>query len=181
MQVSGVIGVEGADTFVRPIYAGNAFATVQSKDPVKVLTIRTTAFESAAAGGAAPVEAVAAAADTGLSTVTGQEIVKSDRPELASARVVISGGRGLASGDHLVGHLEFLRAGPGFPQHDEGDDDPQKQGDVAERLHRHPVDGEGQGIPRAQRARAWGHDRADRAPTFEYRSTYLATTALAEK
>ena len=100
-QVSEVTAIEAPDTFVRPIYAGNAFATVQSKDPVKVLTVRTTAFDSAAGGGSAPVEAIAAAADTGLTQVTGQEIVKSDRPELASARVVISGGRGLASGENF--------------------------------------------------------------------------------
>ncbi len=84
---------------MRPIYAGNAFATVQSKDPVKVLTVRTTAFDGAAVGGSAPVESIAAAADTGLSRVTGQELVKSARPELASARVVVSGGRGLGSGE----------------------------------------------------------------------------------
>jgi electron transfer flavoprotein alpha subunit len=100
-QVSEVTAIESPDTFVRPIYAGNAFATVQSKDPVKVLTVRTTAFDSAAAGGAAPVEAIPAAADTGLSRVTGQELVKSERPELASARVVVSGGRGLASGENF--------------------------------------------------------------------------------
>ncbi|MFO1323839.1 MAG: FAD-binding protein [Burkholderiales bacterium] len=100
-QVSEVTGIETADTFVRPIYAGNAFATVQSKDPVKVLTVRTTAFDSAGAGGSATVETIAAAADTGLSKVTGQEITKSERPELTSARIVISGGRGLGSGDNF--------------------------------------------------------------------------------
>ena len=100
-QVSEVTAIESADTFVRPIYAGNAFATVQSKDPIKVLTVRTTAFESAAGGGSAPVESVAAAPDTGLSRVTGQELTKSERPELASARIVISGGRGLGSGDNF--------------------------------------------------------------------------------
>jgi len=98
-QVSEVTAIDGPDTFVRPIYAGNAFATVQSKDPVKVLTVRTTAFDGAAVGGSAPVEGIAAAADTGLSRVTGQELVKSARPELASARVVVSGGRGLGSGE----------------------------------------------------------------------------------
>jgi len=100
-QVSEVTAIGSADTFVRPIYAGNAFATVQSNDPVKVLTVRTTAFDSAAGGGIAPVEAIPAAADTGLSRVTGQELVKSERPELASARVVISGGRGLGSGENF--------------------------------------------------------------------------------
>ena len=105
-QVSDVTGIESPDTFVRPIYAGNAFATVQSKDPVKILTVRTTAFDSAGAGGSAPVETVAAAADTGLSKVTGQELTKSERPELVSARIVISGGRGLGSG----GNFKMLEA-----------------------------------------------------------------------
>jgi len=100
-QVSEVTAIESADTFVRPIYAGNAFATVQSKDPVKVLTVRTTAFESAPSGGNASIESVAAAPDTGLSKVTGQELTKSERPELAGARVVISGGRGLGSGENF--------------------------------------------------------------------------------
>jgi electron transfer flavoprotein alpha subunit len=100
-QVSDVIGIESADTFVRPIYAGNAFATVQSKDPIKILTVRTTAFDAAGGGGSGAVESVAAAPDTGLSKVTGQELTKSERPELTSARVVISGGRGLGSGDNF--------------------------------------------------------------------------------
>jgi len=100
-QVSDVIAIESADTFVRPIYAGNAFATVQSKDPVKVLTVRTTAFEAAGGGGGAPIETVEAAPDTGKSKVTGQELTKSERPELAGARIVISGGRGLGSGDNF--------------------------------------------------------------------------------
>jgi electron transfer flavoprotein alpha subunit len=100
-QVSDVTAIESADTFVRPIYAGNAFATVQSKDPVKVLTVRTTAFDAAASGGNAPIESVAAAPDTGLSKVTGQELTKSERPELAGARIVISGGRGLGSGENF--------------------------------------------------------------------------------
>jgi electron transfer flavoprotein alpha subunit len=97
-QISEIIAVQSADTFVRPIYAGNAFATVQSKDPVKVITVRATAFDAAVAvGGNAAVETVAAAADTGLARVTGQEISKLDRPELTSARVVVSGGRALGS------------------------------------------------------------------------------------
>ncbi len=100
-QVSDVTAIESADTFVRPIYAGNAFATVQSKDPVKVVTIRTTGFDAVAATGNAPVEAVPAAPDTGRSKVTGQELTKSERPELTSARVVISGGRGLGSGENF--------------------------------------------------------------------------------
>jgi electron transfer flavoprotein alpha subunit len=100
-QVSDVTAIESADTFVRPIYAGNAFATVQSKDPVKVLTVRTTAFDSAPPGGSAPIENVDAAPDTGLSKVTGQELTKSERPELAGARIVVSGGRGLGSGENF--------------------------------------------------------------------------------
>ena len=100
-QVSDVTAVESADTFVRPIYAGNAFATVQSKDPVKVITVRTTGFDAVSAGGSAPVDNVAAAPDTGLSKVLGQELTKSERPELVSARIVISGGRGLGSGDNF--------------------------------------------------------------------------------
>ncbi|MEO6565450.1 MAG: FAD-binding protein, partial [Casimicrobiaceae bacterium] len=100
-QVSDVIGIESPDTFVRPIYAGNAFATVQSKDPVKVLTVRTTAFDAAGTGGAAAVSIVAAAPDTGMSKVVGQELTKSERPELAGARIVVSGGRGLGSGENF--------------------------------------------------------------------------------
>ncbi|MFO1302902.1 MAG: FAD-binding protein [Burkholderiales bacterium] len=100
-QVSDVTGIESADTFVRPIYAGNAFATVRSKDPVKVITVRTTGFDAVPEGGSAPVENIAAAPDTGLSKVLGQELTKSERPELVSARVVISGGRGLGSGDNF--------------------------------------------------------------------------------
>ncbi len=100
-QISEVIAIESSDTFVRPIYAGNAFATVQSKDPVKVLTVRTTAFDAAGAGGAAAVTVVPAVADTGQARVTAQELTKSERPELTSARVVISGGRGLGSGENF--------------------------------------------------------------------------------
>jgi len=100
-QVSDIIAVESSDTFVRPIYAGNAFATVQSKDAKKVITVRTTAFDSAAAGGQASVESVAAPADFGRAQVLGQELTKSDRPELTSARIVISGGRGLQKGENF--------------------------------------------------------------------------------
>ncbi|MCC6196726.1 MAG: electron transfer flavoprotein subunit alpha/FixB family protein [Burkholderiales bacterium] len=100
-QVSDITGIDSPDTFVRPIYAGNAFATVQSKDPVKVLTVRTTAFDSAPSGGSAAVESIPAPADTGHSRVTGQELTKSERPELTSARIVVSGGRGLGSGDNF--------------------------------------------------------------------------------
>jgi electron transfer flavoprotein alpha subunit len=101
-QVSDIIAVVSPDTFVRPIYAGSAFATVQSKDPLIVITVRATGFDAApATGGNAPIEAVAAAPDTGLAKVTGQELSKSDRPELTSARIVISGGRGMGSGENF--------------------------------------------------------------------------------
>src|SRR5512147_1923211 len=101
-QVSDIIAVESPDTFVRPIYAGSAFATVRTKDPIVVLTVRATGFDAApATGGSATVESVAAAPDTGLAKVVGQELTKSDRPELTSARVVVSGGRGLGSGDNF--------------------------------------------------------------------------------
>jgi electron transfer flavoprotein alpha subunit len=107
-QVSDITGIESPDTFVRPIYAGNAFATVQSKDPVKVVTIRTTGFDAAPEGGSAPVEIVAAVPPTGGATVTGQELTKSERPELTSARIVISGGRGLGNGENFRKLLEPL-------------------------------------------------------------------------
>ncbi|MDR3055452.1 MAG: FAD-binding protein [Zoogloeaceae bacterium] len=96
-QISDVISVQSADTFVRPIYAGNALATVQSGDKVKVLTVRATGFEAVGDGGSAPVEAVAAAADTALTKNLGQEITKSERPDLGAAKIVVSGGRGLGS------------------------------------------------------------------------------------
>jgi electron transfer flavoprotein alpha subunit len=100
-QISEITAIESPDTFVRPIYAGSAFATVQSKDPIKVVTVRATAFDAAATSGSAPVESVSAAADTGLAKVTGQELTKSDRPELTSARVVIAGGRGVGSAENF--------------------------------------------------------------------------------
>ncbi len=101
-QVSDIVAVESPDTFVRPIYAGNAFATVQSKDAKKVITVRTTGFDAAAAsGGGAQVETVAVPADSGLTQVMGQELTKSDRPELTSARIVISGGRGMQNGENF--------------------------------------------------------------------------------
>jgi electron transfer flavoprotein alpha subunit len=101
-QVSDIIGIESADTFVRPIYAGNALATVKSKDAIKLITVRTTGFDAAAAtGGSAAVESVAAPADTGLSKFVGREEAKSERPELTSARVVVSGGRGMGSGENF--------------------------------------------------------------------------------
>jgi electron transfer flavoprotein alpha subunit len=101
-QVSDISAVVSPDTFVRPIYAGNALATVQSKDAKKVVTVRTSSFDKAAAeGGSAPVEAVEAAADPGLSTFVGQALSKSERPELTSAKIVVSGGRGMGSGDNF--------------------------------------------------------------------------------
>ncbi len=101
-QVSDIIAVESSDTFVRPIYAGSAFATVQSRDPKKVITVRTTGFDAAAAsGGSGVVEPVAAPPDHGAVRVVGQELTKSDRPELTNARIVISGGRGLQKGENF--------------------------------------------------------------------------------
>ena len=102
-QVSDVIEVLDADTFVRPIYAGNALATVKSSDAIKVVTVRGTNFEPADAdGGSAAIEDEAAAGDQGLSSWVGQELSKSDRPELTSARVVISGGRGMQNGENFA-------------------------------------------------------------------------------
>jgi electron transfer flavoprotein alpha subunit len=100
-QVSDIVAVQSADTFVRPIYAGNAFATVQSSDPIKVITVRTTGFDAAGSGGSASVEALAPGPDKGQSTVVSQELTKSARPELAGAKRVVSGGRGLASGENF--------------------------------------------------------------------------------
>ncbi|MBM3545929.1 MAG: electron transfer flavoprotein subunit alpha/FixB family protein [Alphaproteobacteria bacterium] len=101
-QISEIIEVVSADTFVRPIYAGNAMATVQSKDAVKIVTVRATGFDPAAAtGGSASIEKVAAKGAAGLSEFKGSELSKSERPELTSARIVISGGRGMQSGDNF--------------------------------------------------------------------------------
>ena len=100
-QISEISAVVSPDTFVRPIYAGNALATVQSKDAIKVITVRATAFEPAAAGGSAPIEALAAVADSGHSAVTGRNLTKSERPELAAARVIVSGGRGMGNGENF--------------------------------------------------------------------------------
>ena len=102
MQISDISAVVSPDTFVRPIYAGNALATVQSKDPIKVITVRGTAFPPGeATGGAAPIETVAATGSAGLSEFVRAELSKSERPELTSARVIISGGRGMQSGDNF--------------------------------------------------------------------------------
>ena len=101
-QISEISAIESADTFVRPIYAGNALATVQSSDAIKIITVRGTGFEAAASeGGSAPIEAAATADDPGISTFVSAELTKSERPELTSARVVISGGRGMQSGDNF--------------------------------------------------------------------------------
>jgi electron transfer flavoprotein alpha subunit len=110
-QISEITAVLGEDTFQRPIYAGNAIATVKSSDPVKIITVRGTAFEPAAAeGGSAAVETAGGAGDAGLSSFVGQELSKSERPELTSARVIVSGGRGMQSGEnfHLLEKLADL-------------------------------------------------------------------------
>ncbi len=101
-QISEITKVESADTFERPIYAGNAIATVQSEDPVKVITVRTTGFDAAAAtGGSAAVESISAVADAGKVAFVSLEVAKSDRPELTAAKVIVSGGRGMGSGDNF--------------------------------------------------------------------------------
>lgn len=100
-MLSEVIGVESADTFTRPIYAGNAIATVQSSDAIKVMTVRGTAFDAATDGGSATVEALDTAKNAGISAFVGEELAKSDRPELTAAKIVISGGRGMQNGDNF--------------------------------------------------------------------------------
>ena len=102
-QLSDVTKVISADTFERPIYAGNAIATVQSTDAIKVLTVRTTGFDAAAAtGGSAAVEVITAVADSGSSTFTGREVTQSDRPELTAAKIIVSGGRAMGSNDKFM-------------------------------------------------------------------------------
>ena len=102
MQISDISAVEGPDTFVRPIYAGNALATVQSKDKIKIITVRGTAFAPAAAtGGNAAIETIEKAEAPGITEFVGAELSKSERPELTSARIIISGGRGMQSGDNF--------------------------------------------------------------------------------
>jgi electron transfer flavoprotein alpha subunit len=102
-QISEIVSVESADTFKRPIYAGNVIATVKSADAKKVITVRTTAFDAVAAeGGSATVEAVAAVHDAGISSFVGEEVAVSDRPELTAASVVISGGRGMQNGENFA-------------------------------------------------------------------------------
>ena len=107
-QISEIVAIEAADTFIRPIYAGNALATVKSADAVKVITVRTTAFDAAGSGGAAAVATIAAGPDLAQAKVTGREITKSARPELGAAKIIVSGGRGLASGENYHKLLEPL-------------------------------------------------------------------------
>ena len=108
-QISDIVAIDSADTFERPIYAGNAIATVQSSDPIKVITVRTTGFDAAAAeGGSAEIEKLDAAPDSGISEFVSREIVKLDRPELNAAQIIVSGGRGLGSGENYTKVLEPL-------------------------------------------------------------------------
>ena len=106
MQVSDIIKVVSPDTFERPIYAGNAIQTVKSKDSKKIITVRTASFQPAGAGNSAPVETVAAAADPGVSSFVGEELSKSDRPELTSAKIIISGGRAMQSRENFSKYIE---------------------------------------------------------------------------
>lgn len=109
MQISEILSVESADTFTRPIYAGNAIATVKTSDAKKVLTVRGTAFEKAATtGGSASVEAISGKGDVSLSSFVGAEIAKSERPELTSAKIIVSGGRALQSGENFTSLIDPL-------------------------------------------------------------------------
>ncbi|WP_168788249.1 electron transfer flavoprotein subunit alpha/FixB family protein [Paraburkholderia aromaticivorans] len=108
-QISDITAVDSPDTFERPIYAGNAIATVQSQDPIKVITVRTTGFDPVAAeGGSASVEKIEAAADSGISSFVSREVTKLDRPELTAAKIIVSGGRGLGNGENYTKVLEPL-------------------------------------------------------------------------
>ena len=108
-QISDIMSVESADTFKRPIYAGNAIATVQSGDSIKIITVRTTAFDGAAAeGGSATVESATVVADSGKSSFVAREVAKSERPELTAAKIIVSGGRGLGSSENFKSVLEPL-------------------------------------------------------------------------
>lgn len=106
MQISDIIKVESPDTFVRPIYAGNALQTVKSTDAKKVITVRTSTFQATGEGGSAPVETVAAVADPGISSFAGEELSKSDRPELTSAKIIISGGRAMQNRENFTKYIE---------------------------------------------------------------------------
>jgi electron transfer flavoprotein alpha subunit len=106
MQISEITKVIAPDTFERPIYAGNAIQTVKSTDAKKVITVRTSTFQATSEGGSAPVETVTAAADPGLSSFVGEELSKSDRPELTSAKIIISGGRAMQSRENFTKYIE---------------------------------------------------------------------------
>ena len=106
MQISDVMKVVSPDTFERPVYAGNAIQTVQSTEAKKLMTIRTASFQATGEGGSASVETVSAGEDPGLSTFKGEEVAKSDRPELASAKIIVSGGRALGSGENFTRVIE---------------------------------------------------------------------------
>ncbi|MDQ0396460.1 electron transfer flavoprotein subunit alpha/FixB family protein [Labrys monachus] len=106
MQISDVVKIVSADTFERPIYAGNAVQTVQSSDAKKVITVRTASFAATGEGGAAPVEPVAATADPGISSFKGEALARSDRPELASAKIIISGGRAMQNRENFTTYIE---------------------------------------------------------------------------
>jgi electron transfer flavoprotein alpha subunit len=106
MQISDIVKVIGPDTFERLIYAGNAVQTVRSRDKVKVITVRTSTFAAAGAGGSAPIEDVAAGADAGISSFVGEELSKTDRPELTSAKIIISGGRAMQSRENFTTYIE---------------------------------------------------------------------------
>lgn len=106
MQISDIIKVVAPDTFERPIYAGNAIQTVKSKDAKKVITVRTSTFQAAGEGGNAPIEAATAAADPGVSSFVGEAVSKSERPELASAKIIISGGRAMANAENFGKYIE---------------------------------------------------------------------------
>jgi electron transfer flavoprotein alpha subunit len=106
MQISEVSKIVAPDTFERPVYAGNAIQTVKSKDAKKILTVRTSTFQATGEGGSAPVENATAAADPGISSFVGEELSKSDRPELTSAKIIISGGRAMQSRDNFAKYIE---------------------------------------------------------------------------
>jgi len=106
MQVSEIVKVIAPDTFERLIYAGNAVQTVRTKDKIKVITVRTSTFQATAEGGSAPIETVAAAADPGISAFVGEELSKSERPELTSAKIIISGGRAMQSRENFTKYIE---------------------------------------------------------------------------
>ena len=106
MQISDIVKVEAPDTYVRPIYAGNALQTVKSTDAKKVITVRTSTFQATGEGGSAPVETVAAVTDPGVSAFVGEELSKSDRPELTSAKIIISGGRAMQNRENFTKYIE---------------------------------------------------------------------------